>query len=62
MFVHTKPRYAIKECLVLLDISRSRLYEEIKLGKLKTYSVRKRRYASPEALDAYVDLVKGEQI
>jgi hypothetical protein len=60
MFTHTKPRYSINDMLTLLSIGRSRLYDDINGGKLATYKVGKRRFAEPEALDRYVELVRRE--
>jgi len=54
MFNHLKPRYSVNDLMALLSIGRTRLYADINVGKLRTYLVGKRRYSSPEALDAYV--------
>lgn len=60
MFTHTKPRYSIQDMLALLSIGRTRLYDEINQGKLKTYKIGKRRFADPEAIDSYVETCKQE--
>ena len=60
MFQHTKPRYSINGLLPLLSIGRARLYADINQGKLKTYKIGKRRFASPEALDSYVHKTEQE--
>ena len=60
MFLHTKPRYSINDLLTLLSIGRARLYEDIQMEKLKTYKLGKRRFASPEALDSYVEICQQE--
>ena len=61
MFVHTRPRYSINALLDILNIGRARLYADMRDGKLETYLVgAKRRFASPEALDAYVALCERE--
>lgn len=60
MFQHTKPRYAISDLLNLLDIGRATLYAAISEGRLETYKIGKRRFSSPEALDAYVELCQRE--
>ncbi len=57
---HTKPRYSINDLLKLLSIGRAKLYEEIQMEKLKTYKIGKRRFASPAALDSYVELSEKE--
>ena len=54
MFSHNKPRYSINDLLGLLSIGRARLYADINAGKLETYRIGKRRFTSPESLDAYV--------
>jgi hypothetical protein len=60
MYQHNKPRYPVQDLLTLLSIGRSRLYSDINTGILKTYKVGKRRFASPEALDAYVAAKEAE--
>ena len=60
MFVHQKPRYSVTDLMALLSIGRSYLYVAINTGKLDSYLVGKRRFASPEAVDAYVDLIRKE--
>ena len=57
---HTKPRYSINDLLELLSIGRGTLYAEIKLGRLKTYTLGKRRFADPEAVDEYVANCKNQ--
>jgi hypothetical protein len=46
--------------MALLDMGRSYLYIAINTGKLETYCVGRRRFATPEAVDAYVELVRKE--
>ena len=60
MFVHSKPRYSINDLMTLTDRGRAKLYEDITLGRLKTYKVGKRRFASPAALDHYIALDEQE--
>jgi len=60
MFIHTKPRYPIKDLLQLHNCGRARLYEDINSGKLETYLVGCRRYASPEAVDRYNKICEQE--
>jgi excisionase family DNA binding protein len=60
MFIHSRPRYSINDLLNLLDIGRATLYAAISEGKLETYKIGKRRFSSPEALDAYVELCQRD--
>ena len=60
MFTHTKPRYSINDLLALFSVGRARLYEDIRAGKLKTYTVGRRRFASPEAVDCYNETCEQE--
>ena len=60
-FIHTHVRYSINDTLIQLGIGRATLYAAISEGKLETYLVGpKRRFVSPEALDAYVELCQRE--
>ncbi len=52
---HYKPRYSISDLIDLLSIGRGTLYAEIKAGKLKTYTIGKRRFVDPRDLDEYVE-------
>jgi hypothetical protein len=60
MFHHPKPRYSIKDLLELTHRGRAKIYEDINLGRLKTYLVGRRRFASPTALDEYIELEERE--
>jgi hypothetical protein len=60
MFHHPKPRYSIKDLLELTHRGRAKIYEDNALGRLKTYKVGKRRFASPTALDEYIELEERE--
>lgn len=60
MFTHTKPRYSINDMLALLSIGRAGLYAAIHEGKLETYKIGKRRFASPEAVDRFVENCEQE--
>jgi len=53
-FIHTKPRYSIKETMFLLGVSRGQVYKAIDRGELKIYKSGKRSFISPAALDNYV--------
>ena len=64
MFQHTKPRYTINDLLDLLGIGRASLYAAINDGSLATHKCGKRRFATPEALDKYVEICeqKGRSV
>ena len=62
MFVHQKPRYSVTDLMALLNIGRSNLYVALNTGKLESYKIGKRRFAAPEAVDAYVELVREEAL
>lgn len=62
MFVHQKPRYSVTDLMALLSIGRSNLYVALNTGKLESYKIGKRRFAAPEAVDAYVELVRAEAL
>jgi len=57
---HTKPRYSINDLIKLLSIGRGTLYAEIHSGKLKTYTIGRRRFADPNAVDEYVAICKDQ--
>ena len=61
-FIHTNPRYSIKQTEKLTDRAHSTIYRDIGLGRLKTYKVGKRTFVSPEALDEYIALDEQEGI
>jgi excisionase family DNA binding protein len=46
--------YSIDELMRALKLSRQVVYDEINAGRLKTYKVGRRRFASAEALRAWV--------
>jgi hypothetical protein len=50
----------MKVLMTLTHRGRAKLYEDIALGRLKTYKVGKRRFASPKALDEYIALDEQE--
>lgn len=41
-------------------ISRSKLYEEVASGRLKTVNIGRRRFVAADDLDAYVALLRSE--
>ncbi|MER5912078.1 excisionase family DNA-binding protein [Streptomyces sp. NPDC001982] len=46
----------------LLDLARSTVYEEIRLGRLRTVRIGRRRLIPAEYVDEYVDLLKREAL
>ncbi len=59
-FVHQKPRYSIKDVVELIDISRTTLWAETANGNIAHYLVGKRKFYSPEAIDAYIEKCQKE--
>ncbi len=57
---YSKPRFSITDLIGLLSIGRATLYAEINAGRLKTYTVGKRRFCDPVEVDNYVRLCKTE--
>ncbi|MFB6947627.1 helix-turn-helix domain-containing protein [Streptomyces sp. NPDC056930] len=52
--------YRPEEAAELLSIGRSTLYEEIRLGRLQTVRIGRRRLIPTEYIDGYIDLLKRE--
>ncbi|MGW1891343.1 helix-turn-helix domain-containing protein [Streptomyces sp. NPDC002004] len=52
--------YRPEEAATALGIGRSTVYEEIRLGRLRTVRIGRRRLVPPEYLADYVDLLKRE--
>ncbi|MDJ0346338.1 helix-turn-helix domain-containing protein [Streptomyces sp. H10-C2] len=46
----------------ILGVARSTVYEEIRLGRLRTVQIGRRRLVPTEYVDAYVELLKGEAL
>ncbi|MGW9028134.1 helix-turn-helix domain-containing protein [Streptomyces sp. NPDC055722] len=46
----------------LLDLARSTVYEEIRLGRLRTVRIGRRRLIPTEYVDEYVELLKREAL
>ncbi|MGW2931207.1 helix-turn-helix domain-containing protein [Streptomyces sp. NPDC001156] len=46
----------------LLDLARSTVYEEIRLGRLRTVRIGRRRLIPAEYVEEYVDLLKRETL
>ncbi|MFI1360804.1 helix-turn-helix domain-containing protein [Streptomyces sp. NPDC020898] len=52
--------YRPEEAAVVLRIGRSMVYEEIRLGRLQTVRIGRRRLVPPEYIAQYVELLKRE--
>ena len=52
--------YRIPEAMVLLSMSRSVIYEEIRAGRLKTVKRGTSRFVPALAINAYVELLMSE--
>ncbi|WP_409056801.1 helix-turn-helix domain-containing protein [Streptomyces sp. SYP-A7185] len=52
--------YRPEEAAKVLRIGRSLVYEEIRLGRLQTVRIGRRRLVPPEYVTAYIDLLKRE--
>lgn len=52
--------YTIPEAIEALRTSRNTLYEEIAAGKLRTYTIGRRRYVSAEAIREYIRAREAE--
>ncbi|MFD9880079.1 helix-turn-helix domain-containing protein [Streptomyces alboflavus] len=52
--------YRPEEAAAALGIGRSMVYEEIRLGRLRTVRIGRRRLVPPEYVAQYVELLKRE--
>ncbi|QKV94046.1 helix-turn-helix domain-containing protein [Streptomyces sp. NA02950] len=52
--------YRPEEAAAALNIGRSLVYEEIRLGRLQTVRIGRRRLVPPEYVAQYVELLKRE--
>ncbi|WP_440580022.1 helix-turn-helix domain-containing protein [Streptomyces sp. PT19] len=52
--------YRPEEAAAKLSIGRSLIYEEIRLGRLQTVRIGRRRLVPPEYIARYVELLKRE--
>jgi excisionase family DNA binding protein len=52
--------YTAEEAAQALRIGRSMVYEEIRLGRLQTVRIGRRRLVPPEYIAQYVELLKHE--
>ncbi|GAA0944481.1 hypothetical protein GCM10009554_38680 [Kribbella koreensis] len=58
--VPTRALYTVAEAVVLLNYSRSQVYELIRLGRLGTVSEGRSRRVPADAITEYVNLLKME--
>ncbi|WP_432249972.1 helix-turn-helix domain-containing protein [Streptomyces sanyensis] len=52
--------YRPEEAATVLRVGRSTVYEEIRLGRLQTVRIGRRRLVPPEYIAQYVELLKRE--
>ncbi|KOU68885.1 excisionase [Streptomyces sp. XY66] len=52
--------HSVEEAAELLNVGRSTAFEEIRLGRLRTVRVGRRRLVPTEYVDEYVELLKRE--
>ncbi|WP_428953304.1 helix-turn-helix domain-containing protein [Streptomyces sp. cg35] len=52
--------YRPEEAAIVLRIGRSMVYEEMRLGRLQTVRIGRRRLVPPEYIAQYVELLKRE--
>lgn len=52
--------YSVEAAGEMLGLKRSTTWEEIRLGRLKSVKVGRRRLVPAEYIDAYVELLKSE--
>lgn len=50
----TKLSYTIEDAILTLNLSRATLYREISQGRLRTFSVGRRRFVSLQAIEDYI--------
>ncbi|MER6255718.1 MULTISPECIES: excisionase family DNA-binding protein [Streptomyces] len=60
MVVPERRLHSVEEAAELLNVGRSTTFEEIRLGRLRTVRVGRRRLVPTEYVDEYVELLKRE--
>ncbi|OEJ35605.1 excisionase [Streptomyces subrutilus] len=60
MVVPERRLHSVEEAAELLNVGRSTAFEEIRLGRLRTVRVGRRRLVPTEYVDEYVELLKHE--
>lgn len=51
----------INDLCLVLKLGRNKIYEEIASGRLRTYTVGRRRYSTDEAVEEYIRAREKEQ-
>ncbi|MCQ6245240.1 helix-turn-helix domain-containing protein [Streptomyces malaysiensis] len=52
--------HRVEAAAEILDIKRSTAYEQIRLGRLRTVRIGRRRLVPTEYIDEYIELLKAE--
>lgn len=52
--------YPVEEALQLLDLGRSKFYEEVAAGRLRVVKIGRKTRVAEHDLDAYVELLRAE--
>ncbi|MFD3334117.1 helix-turn-helix domain-containing protein [Streptomyces sp. NPDC058700] len=52
--------HRVEDAAVFLSIKRTKAYEEVRLGRLRTVRIGRRRLVPSEYIDDYVELLKRE--
>ncbi|WP_272263606.1 excisionase family DNA-binding protein [Streptomyces xanthophaeus] len=60
MVVPERRLHSVEEAAELLNVGRSTAFEEIRLGRLRTVRVGRRRLVPTEYVDEYIELLKCE--
>ncbi|MER6316085.1 excisionase family DNA-binding protein [Streptomyces sp. NPDC001581] len=60
MAVPERRLHSVEEAAELLNVGRSTAFDEIRLGRLRTVRVGRRRLVPIEYVDEYVELLKRE--
>ena len=53
---------SIEDIQKRIPICRKTLYEEINSGRLKTFKIRRRRFATDKAIDDYIAMCEAEAV
>ncbi|MFC8956285.1 helix-turn-helix domain-containing protein [Streptomyces sp. NPDC057101] len=52
--------HRVEDAAVFLSIKRTKAYEEVRLGRLRTVRIGRRRLVPSEYIDDYIELLKRE--
>lgn len=55
-----KKLYRVEEVIPLINLGRTKVYEQIRLGRLKSVTIGRRRLIPAEYLDEFIELLKRE--